>query len=197
MRSAAHIDPALDDLRIRPYGITDHDRVHRMSERLSSASLYTRFFSGTPRLPDHYVGLLDGLDHWDRDALVALDGDDIAGIAEYVRDKKRPWRADIAVLVTDPWQRRGLGSVLVGCLTELAGRRGVTEFDADVVLENRPAIRFVHHGWPAARSTTEGGSAHFRLPLAAMAATGTAAAATANPAVRTRSPHWGAERTNS
>lgn len=161
MRGAARIE----DVRIRPYGMTDHDRVRRMSDRLSAASLYTRFFSGTPRLPEHYYGMLAGLDHWNRDALVALDGDDIVGIAEYARDKKQPWRADIAVLVTDPWQRRGLGSALVGCLSELAGRRGVTEFDADVVLDNRAALRFVHHGWPAARAVSDGGAAHFRLPL--------------------------------
>lgn len=166
-RDGARIDDALDAVRIRPYGVTDQERVRRMSERLSPASLYTRFFSGTPRLPEHYVGLLERLDHWDRDALVALDGDDIAGIAEYARDKKRPWRADVAVLVTDPWQRRGLGSVLMTCLIELAGRRGVTELDADLVLTNRAAFHLVHRGWPTARPTTEGGSAHFRLPLPA------------------------------
>ena len=130
-RDGARIDDALNAVRIRPYGVTDQERVRRMSGRLSPASLYTRFFSGTPRLPEHYVGLLERLDHWDRDALVALDGDDIAGIAEYARDKKRPWRADVAVLVTDPWQRRGLGFVLMTCLIELAGRRGVTELDTE------------------------------------------------------------------
>lgn len=155
----------IDDVRIRPYGITDHDRVHRMSDRLSAASLYTRFFSGTPRIPGHYLRLLDGLDHWDREAVVALDGDEIAGIAEYVRATKQPWRADLAVLVTDHWQRRGLGSVLVGCLSQLAARRGITEFDADVVLENRPALLFVHHGWPTVHSTRDGNAAHFNLPL--------------------------------
>lgn len=165
VRNGAHIDATLDDVRIRPYGITDRVRVHRMSDRLSGTSLYTRFFSGTPRIPDHYVGLLDALDHWDRDALVALDGDDIIGIAEYVRDGKRPWRADIAVLITDHWQRRGLGSTLVACLARLAGRRGITEFDADVVLTNRDAVQFVLHRWPAVRPTSEGGSAHFRLPF--------------------------------
>src|SRR5690606_18064202 len=164
-RGGARTDDALDAVRIRPYGVTDHDRVHRMSERLSPASLYTRFFSGTPRIPDHYVRLLDGIDHWDRDALVALDLQQIVGIAEFIRDRKRPWRADVAVLVCDPWQRRGLGSTLVTCLAELAGRRGVTEFDADVILENRAALRFVHRGWPAARSTVAGVCAHFRLPL--------------------------------
>lgn len=155
----------VDDVRIRPYGTADRDRVLRMSARLSAASLYTRFFSGTPRIPDHYLGLLDGLDHWDRDALVALDRDEIVGIAEYVRHRERPSRADVAVLVCDPWQRHGLGSVLIGCLAELAGRRGVTEFDADVVLANRGAVLFLRRGWPSARSTRDGGSAHFRLPL--------------------------------
>ncbi|WP_433475801.1 N-acetyltransferase family protein [Spirillospora sp. CA-142024] len=165
VRSVAHIGTDPSGVRIRPYGITDHDRVRRMSDRLSAASLYTRFFSGTPRLPEHYLGLLENLDHWDREALVALDGDEILGIAEYVRGKDRPWRADLAVLVADPWQRRGIGSVLIGCLSELAARRGITEFDADVVLTNRPALLFVRHGWPSARSTLDGGAAHFTLPL--------------------------------
>ncbi|WP_245667109.1 GNAT family N-acetyltransferase [Actinomadura latina] len=163
VRSAAHID----DLRIRPYGITDGPRVRRMSDRLSPASLYTRFFSGTPRIPDHYAGLLDRLDHWDREALVGLDGDEIAGIAEYIRDTARPWRADVAVLVTDPWQHHGLGSALVAYLSHLAGRRGITEFDADVILTNRQGLQFVHQGWPGARSTLDGGAAHFTLPLPA------------------------------
>ncbi|MES9538066.1 MULTISPECIES: GNAT family N-acetyltransferase [unclassified Actinomadura] len=166
VRSAARIDAALADVRIRPYGITDGPRVRRMSERLSAASLYTRFFSGTPRIPDHYMGLLDRLDHWDRDALVGLDGDEIAGIAEYVRDPARPWRADVAVLVTDPWQQRGLGTTLVGHLARLAARRGINEFDADIILTNRQGLHFVRHGWPSARSTLDGGAAHFTLPLA-------------------------------
>ncbi|WP_241755110.1 GNAT family N-acetyltransferase [Actinomadura sp. RB99] len=157
--------PALEDVRIRPYGVTDHDRLVRMSDRLSGSSLYTRFFSGTPRIPDYYVAAMDRLDHWDRDALVALVGGEMAGIAEYVRDAREPFRAEIAVLVADPWQRRGLGSRLIGYLTHLAARRGITEFGADVILTNRDALLFIRHGWPAARSRMEEGAARFRLPL--------------------------------
>ncbi|WP_243719714.1 GNAT family N-acetyltransferase [Actinomadura sp. KC06] len=150
---------------VRPYGIADRDGVRRMSDRLSATSLYTRFFSGTPYIPEHYLGLLDGLDHWNSEALVALDGDEIIGSAEYVRLAKRPWCADIAVLVTDPWQRHGVGSALVARLAELAERRGITEFGADVTLTNQGGLLFIRHGWPAARSTRDGGAAHFHLPL--------------------------------
>ncbi|MFI0410499.1 GNAT family N-acetyltransferase [Actinomadura sp. 3N508] len=150
---------------VRPYGVADRDGVRRMSDRLSTTSLYTRFFSGTPYIPDHYLRLLDALDHWDREALVALDGDEIIGSAEYVRLPKRPWCADVAVLVTDPWQRHGVGSALVARLAELAERRGISEFGADVTLTNRGGILFIRHGWPAAHPTRDGGAARFLLPL--------------------------------
>jgi GNAT superfamily N-acetyltransferase len=166
VRSVAHIaPPALDDVRIRPYGITDRDRLVRMSDRVSKASLYTRFFSGTPRIPDHYVAALESLDHWDREALVGLADGEMVGVAEYVRDVRAPSRAELAVLIADPWQRRGLGSRLVGYLIRLAARRGITEFGADVILDNRDALLFVRHGWPSARSHTEEGAARFSLPL--------------------------------
>jgi GNAT superfamily N-acetyltransferase len=157
------------DVRFRPYGVTDRARLSRMADRLSADSLYTRFFSGTPRLPHHYLALLDGLDHWDREAMVALDGDEIAGIAEYVRHRGRPWRAELAVLVADRWQRHGIGGTLVAYLADLAARRGITEFDADVMFTNKGAVRFVRRGWPGAPSSRDGASTHFRLPLPASA----------------------------
>src|SRR5690606_25529211 len=90
----------------------------------------------------------------------------IAGIAEYARDKKRPLRADVAVLVTDPRHRRGLRSVLMTCLIELAGRQGVTELDAGARLTNRAAFHLVLPGWATARPPPAGGSARSGPPSA-------------------------------
>ncbi|MWK35053.1 GNAT family N-acetyltransferase [Actinomadura sp. J1-007] len=168
VRGVAHIGscaPALDDVRIRPYGVGDDDRLRRMSERLSRNSLYSRFFSGTPRLPEPYLAAMRRLDHWDREAMVALLDGEAVGVAEYCRDAVRPHRAEIAVLISDPWQRRGLGSRMVGYLARLAERRGITEFDADVIPTNREAVLAIRSGWPASRSDGSGGSARFRLPL--------------------------------
>lgn len=153
----------LDDVRIRPYNLTDDDRLRRM--RVSPISLYLRFFSGTPRVPETYVRALHRMDHWDHDAMVAILDEDVLGIAEYVRDRHDPARAEIGVLVTDDWQRQGLARPLITFLAQLAARRGITEFDADVMLANRGGLRAVRSGWPAVRAVRDGGSAHFRLPL--------------------------------
>ncbi|KAB2348539.1 GNAT family N-acetyltransferase [Actinomadura rudentiformis] len=165
--SVACVDvPAtVHDVRIRPYGIGDAEALRQMSERLSSESLYTRFFSGTPQIPEAYVRALQQLDHWDREAMVALLDGRMLGVAEYVRDRREPWRAEIAVLITDPWQGHGLAGRMVRFLAQLAERRGISEFDADVVLANRTAMSAIRTGWPAIKPTRDGGSVHYRLPL--------------------------------
>ncbi|MGI5166342.1 N-acetyltransferase family protein [Spirillospora sp. CA-253888] len=157
--------PTLADIRIRPFGTADADRLREMSALLSHGSLYTRFFTGTPRIPEPYVATLHGLDHWNREALAALLDGTLVGVAEYVRDRDRPRRAELAVLVADPWQRRGLGGLLVACLAPLAQRRGITEFGAEVIYGNRPALTAIRRHWPAATPAGEGGAASFRLPL--------------------------------
>ncbi|WP_262401945.1 GNAT family N-acetyltransferase [Actinomadura sp. CNU-125] len=164
VRDAAHIG-SLDGVRVRPYGTADGARLRGMAARLSTASLYTRFFSGTPRIPDHYVTIMNRLDHWDRDALVALLDGDMIGIAEYCRDADRPACADIAVLVCDPWQRRGVATVLIRFLAQLAGRRGVREFGADVLPGNREAVSALHSMWPDAVPAYRDGLARYALPL--------------------------------
>ncbi|MFC5747357.1 GNAT family N-acetyltransferase [Actinomadura rugatobispora] len=158
------------EVRFRPYGITDGERLRRMSARLSRHSLYTRFWSGTPRIPEEYAAALAVLDHWDREAMAALLDGEMIGIAEYVRDPDRPWRAELAVLIADPWQRHGLATALVGYLAALAGRRGITEFDADVLLENRTATLAILSSWPAARPVGADGAARYSLPLPVPAA---------------------------
>lgn len=155
----------LEDVCIRPFGHRDGERIRRMSRLLSGQSLYRRFFSGTPEIPALYVRHLQGMDHWNHDALVALYDDDVVGIAEYVRDRDDPGSAELAVLVADPWQRHGLGRHLVGYLVELAARRGITVFDAEVMPGNTGAISALRSAWPSVRPYTADGSARFELPL--------------------------------
>jgi GNAT superfamily N-acetyltransferase len=161
-------------VRIRPYdphGEVDAERVRAMSAWISSRSLYERFFSGTPRLPEPYLRALTMVDHHDREALLALSGDTVVGIAEYVRNRRAPERADLAVLVADGWQRRGIARGLVTQLGRLAADRGIADFTADALQSNRPALAAIASVWPGARASREGTTATFTLPVRAVAGT--------------------------
>ena len=157
--------PAIDDVRIRPYGRSDEALLRRMSVRLSGRSLHHRFFSGTPDIPEYYLRAVAGIDHWNHDALVGIVDDDMVGIAEYIRNRADSSRAELAILVTDEWQQRGLGRHLMAYLAQLAFRRGIWAFDADVLLDNRGGLAAVRSGWPGVIPCHQDGAAHFRLPL--------------------------------
>ncbi|GAA2734330.1 hypothetical protein GCM10010439_56450 [Actinocorallia aurantiaca] len=134
---------------IRPYRADDLEGVRAMSDRLSSASLYQRFFVGTPRLPDSYLRSLSTVDHRGRVVLLAVSAAGVHAIAEYIRDAADPATSELAFLVTDPWQRRGLSRPLLMRLATIAASAGVTRFRADVLPENsaaRAAIRRYHPG---------------------------------------------------
>jgi GNAT superfamily N-acetyltransferase len=64
--------------------------------------------------------------------------------------------ADVAVLVEDGWQRKGLAVVLIERLRELARSRGIETFTATILSENRPAIRMVRKVFPGAVLTLDG-----------------------------------------
>ena len=151
-------------IEVRAYDPGDADLLRAMSARLSRQSLYTRFFAGTPRLPSMYVRTLNQVDHRDREALLAVVAGEIIGIAEYVRDAADPIRADLAVLVVDAWQRRGVARLLVAELTRLAEQRDITEFNADVLTMNTAALAAIRRVWPGSVPVQgSGGTASFLL----------------------------------
>jgi GNAT superfamily N-acetyltransferase len=158
---------------IRPYESADGDgeRVEAMSARLSEHSLYGRFFAGTPKLPPMYLAALEKADHHDREVLLAVSAGAVIGIAEYVRAADAPDRADLAVLVADDWQRRGIGRRLVTALACLAADRGITTFAADALTSNRSALAAIAALWPGARADRADATAAFALPVGALLTT--------------------------
>lgn len=165
----------IGDVRIRPYWRANEEPLRRMSGRMSSHSLHARFFTGTPRVPEKYLRTLRELDHWDHEATIALLDGEVLGIAEYIRHHDRGNgqdrghdRAELAVLIADPWQRLGLARRLVIVLAGLARRRGITHFSADVLLDNRRARSAIRGLWPVARPRWADGVARYDLPLAAL-----------------------------
>ena len=124
----------------RPIHTDDVDRLERLFFRLSPETVYRRFFQPVTRPSRSTLEYLAGVDHVDREAVVAVAGDEIIGVARYDRHADNPSAAEVAIVVEDAWQHHGVASFLMRRLGQLAVERGITSFDAAVLAENRPAL---------------------------------------------------------
>ena len=105
----------------------DRERLSRLFYRLSPESVYHRFLSPLHDPIDAGLDRLVDLDHREREAIAAMSGGEVVGVARYFRDRETA-TADLAVLVEDAWQGRGLSLVLIERLEELARSRGSRPF---------------------------------------------------------------------
>ena len=96
--------------------------------------------------------------------LPAVSGDEVVGVARYFRDADLP-KADMAVLVEDAWQGKGLGPILLERLREVAQSRGIEAFTATILSENRSAIRMVRRVFPTAVFTLDGTEVMALMPF--------------------------------
>src|SRR6516165_9257889 len=85
----------------RPVHADDDERVRRFFDRLSSDTVYKRFFTPMPRLNERMLRYLVDVDHDRREAVVALCRDEIIGMAGYDRVAASPRIAETAIVVED------------------------------------------------------------------------------------------------
>jgi GNAT superfamily N-acetyltransferase len=139
----------------RPIRPDDEPRFYRMWPRLSAETIYRRFHSPVRCLPADLVHRLVDVDHDRRDAVVALVGDEVVGVARYDRAAADPASADFAVVVEDGWQGVGLGRQLLAEVTALAAARGVRTATALVQTDNDRVVGLIRQVLPGARFTPE------------------------------------------
>jgi GNAT superfamily N-acetyltransferase len=151
VRLGAWIDPAeltLDVATARD-GTTVHLRPLRRDERdlvlgfyngLSAEARYRRFLQPMPRLPGAYLRHLVDVDGCRHVAVVAIVEGECVGIARYIALPDEPVAAEVEVTVTDRYQGRGIGRLLVGALRPAAVQAGLTTFVCYIHPTNRPAL---------------------------------------------------------
>lgn len=134
-----------DSVRVRPLRRADAPALSRAVEQLSDQSRYNRFHSVSPP-SEEMLNYLTDIDHHDHEAFIALAprSDEIVGVARCIRDPDAPDTAELAVLVVDAWQRRGLGTLLVEELAARAAELGISHFTADILAENTPTLALAH-----------------------------------------------------
>jgi acyl-CoA synthetase (NDP forming)/RimJ/RimL family protein N-acetyltransferase len=149
---------------VRPIQPSDADRLVALHGRLSPESIRYRYFAPHPRLSQREVERFTQVDHHDRVALVAVLGDDLIAVSRYERVPGTDM-AEVAFVVDDAHQRRGLAAVLLEHLAAAAAERGIRRFEADVLPDNmRMARVFTDAGYRPSRSYDED-SVHFVFPI--------------------------------
>jgi protein lysine acetyltransferase len=125
------------ELLLRPVLPGDDERTVHGHVQFSNETLYRRFMTArvpTPALM-HYLSEVDYVDHF---VWVVTDGAHPVADARFVREESNPTTAEIAFLVADAYQGRGIGSFLVDALSVAAHVDGVEQFSARMLSDNLP-----------------------------------------------------------
>lgn len=157
--------PSTGLISTRPVAPDDVDRVRGLLQRLSPESRYRRFFSPMPVIDDRVVRSIVGVDHVDREAVVAVVAGDVIGLASYDRAHDDPACAEVAVMVEDAWHHVGIGRLLTRELGKLADGRGITSFTAEVLSSNLAPVHLARAVSPALAVSFADGQTHLVMAL--------------------------------
>ena len=140
---------------VRPICPADGDGIRRFHAAQSDESIYLRFFAPLRRLSDADVLRFTHVDYADRVALVATMRDEIIGIGRYDRIDARS--AEVAFNISDHFQGKGIGSVLLEHLAAIAQEFGIARFTAEVLPQNRKMLSvFSDAGYDVKRHIEDG-----------------------------------------
>lgn len=150
---------------IRPIAATDADLLVEFYARVSDQSKYYRFFSAMPRLSDRDVARFTQVDHVDRVAMVLLLQGQMIAVGRF--DVVRPGEAEVAFLVEDAHQGRGIAQLLLEHLAQAARERGLDRFVADVLPDNSRMIQTFRDAGYRVASGYEDGVLALEFPIEA------------------------------
>ncbi|MEH1128827.1 bifunctional acetate--CoA ligase family protein/GNAT family N-acetyltransferase [Micromonospora sp. CPCC 206061] len=149
--------------QIRP---DDAAGIVAMHSRFSERTRYLRYFSPYPRIPERDLQRFVNVDHEAREAFVVSSGDRILAVGRYERLGPDAADAEVAFVVEDAYQGRGVGSVLLEHLAAAARDAGITRFVAEVLPENGAMLRvFADAGYQVQREYADG-VVHLTFPIA-------------------------------
>ena len=122
---------------VRPIRPDDEARLAQLHDRLSQYTAYQRFFAAVRRLPADWARSFSNVDYRGRLALVA-EGErgELIAVARYDRTDRED-TVEVAFVVQDDWQNRGLGTALLDRLLTAADARGIRRFEAYVLADNQ------------------------------------------------------------
>ncbi|MFJ2650827.1 GNAT family N-acetyltransferase [Streptomyces sp. NPDC087420] len=158
--------------RIRPITADDAERLVSFFEQVSDESKYYRFFAPYPRLSDKDVHRFTHHDYVDRVGLAVTVGGEFIATVRYDRVDERGRsasapadEAEVAFLVQDAHQGRGIASALLEHIAAVARERGIRRFAAEVLPANNKMIKVFRDAGFTQKRSFEDGAVHLTLDL--------------------------------
>jgi GNAT superfamily N-acetyltransferase len=148
---------------------SDREKLRAMFARSSPRTIYRRFHTPFPEVPNWMVTLMLDADHHDKESLVAVAEEKVVGHAMYAR-LGDDGEAEMAIVVEDEWQSVGVGKSLLSELEERATLRGIETFVGEVLGENRPMLGLAAKSFAGTGYAIEDGVYRVRMPLREAAA---------------------------
>jgi GNAT superfamily N-acetyltransferase len=154
---------------VRPIRPDDGGQLAELHARLSSDSIYRRYFGFKPFLSEAEVRRFTGIAEAWRFALVGVrSSGQLAGVTRY-EGQAGHVDAEIALIVDDALHHLGLGSLLLPRLVDVARISGMTSLTAVVLSSNLPMLRLLQAlPVPSTSTWDDAGDIEVRLDLAAL-----------------------------
>lgn len=154
---------------VRPLEAEDRTLLAQAAARLSPDSIYRRFMIPMHGLSEDQITYLTNVDHDRHEALVASDpatGEAIAFARYVVVCGVVPVTAEVAMTVLDAWQERGVGSLMLARLAELAAERGIARFSALMLGDNIRMAKLMRQLGPIIQRRADGATLELTVSLA-------------------------------
>lgn len=156
-------------LQLRHLHRRDRLRLKEFLAHCSVEALRDRFMSSIDPTSDSLLNCLAEPDGSSHVALIVTQGvgtdERVVAEGRFVVFNERREIADVALLVVDEFQRQGIGTMLIHQLIEIACRKGVTRFSADVLPDNRAILSLLRSTGQCLSATVSYGSIHFEIPI--------------------------------
>ncbi len=153
---------------LRPIRGDDEERLVEFYAQVSAESKYLRFFAPMPTLSDRDVKRFTHVDYTDRVAFVLTVAEKIIAVGRFDRitgPDGRGDEAEVAFLVQDAHQGRGIAQLLLEHLAQAGRERGVKKFVAEVLPENQRMIQIFREAGYQVAGGFEEGVMRFEFPI--------------------------------
>jgi len=134
---------------LRPVKLADEPLLKEFFYSLSDQSIYRRFISVRKDMPHERLQEFAVIDYTKEMVVLAVLPNEergaVVGVGQFGVDVQSH-TAEVALVVRDDQQNRGIGTELLSYLTYLAKRQGLLGFTAEVLVDNQPMLHLFEQG---------------------------------------------------